>query len=175
MAAFATGLQLGLDVQGVLDSLSRYQPVTGRMEVFNYKGKPAYLNLVKNPTGFNEGLASLRADRGSKDVFIAINDNDADGRDVSWLWDVDFEMLGEDHRSYNRFICCGLRGEEMAVRLKYAGVPADKVTTDENVTQAIKDTLNGSAGAAYLFSTYTALWPVQKIIKAITVEGGAAR
>jgi hypothetical protein len=63
----------------------------------------------------------------------------------------------------------------MAVRLKYAGVPADKVTTDENVTQAIKDTLNGSAGAAYLFSTYTALWPVQKIIKAITVEGGAAR
>lgn len=175
MAAFSTGLQLGLDAQSVLDSLSRYQPVTGRMEVFNYKGKPAYLNLVKNPTGFNEGLASLRADRGSKDVFIAINDNVADGRDVSWLWDVEFEMLGEDHGPYNRFICCGLRGEEMAVRLKYAGVPADKVTINENMTQAVKNTLTGSAGAAYLFSTYTALWPVQKIIKAITGEGGAAR
>jgi len=175
MAAFTTGLQLGLDAQGMLDSLNRYRPVAGRMEVLNYKGKPVYLNLVKNPAGFNEGLATLQADRGSKDVFIALNDNVADGRDVSWLWDVDFEMLGKDHRLYNRFICSGLRGEEMAVRLKYAGIPVEKVTIDDNITQAIKNTLSGGAGAAYLFSSYTALWTVQKAIKSITVEGGAAR
>jgi UDP-N-acetylmuramyl tripeptide synthase len=175
LAAFSVGLHLGLDSGPALDSLGRYRPVTGRMEVFNYKGKLAYLNLVKNPTGFNEGLATLCAAKGSKDVFIAINDNDADGRDVSWLWDVDFEMLGEDHRLFNSFVCCGLRGEEMAVRLKYAGVPINKVSINANMHQAIKSALAGSAGAAYLFSTYTALWPAQKMIKKLAVEGGAAR
>ncbi len=175
VAAFSAGLHLGLDVPGMLESLGRYRPITGRMEEFNYKGKPAYLNLVKNPAGFNEGLAALCAGKGSKDVFIAINDNDADGRDISWLWDVDFEMLGRDHRPYNCFICCGLRGEEMAVRLKYAGVPIEKIIVDADVTRAIKSTLAGGAGSAYLFSTYTALWPIQRIIKTLALEGGAAR
>ena len=63
----------------------------------------------------------------------------------------------------------------MAVRLKYAGIPVEKVTIDDNITPAIKNTLSGGAGAAYLFSSYTALWTVQKAIKSITVEGGAAR
>ena len=80
-----------------------------------------------------------------------------------------------DHRPYNCFICCGLRGEEMAVRLKYAGVPIEKIIVDADVTRAIKSTLAGGAGSAYLFSTYTALWPIQRIIKTLALEGGAAR
>ncbi|OPZ70632.1 MAG: UDP-N-acetylmuramoylalanyl-D-glutamate--2,6-diaminopimelate ligase [Firmicutes bacterium ADurb.Bin456] len=175
VAAFSAGFHLGLDVPGMLESLGRYRPITGRMEKFNYQGKPVYLNLVKNPVGFNESLAALCAGEGSKDVFVAINDNDADGRDISWLWDVDFEMLGRDHRPYNCFICSGLRGEEMAVRLKYAGVPIKKLIVEPDVTRAIKRTLTGGSGSAYLFSTYTALWTAQRIIKTLASEGVAAR
>lgn len=173
LAAFSVGLHLGIDVRTILDSLGHYQPVTGRMERFTYRGTHAFLSLVKNPTGFNEGLAALRAAKGTKDVFIAINDNDADGRDISWLWDVDFEMLGSDHTSFLRFICSGRRGEEMALRLKYAGIPVEKITVKRDLRLAIKSTLAGPADTAYLFSTYTALWPVHKVLEHLATKEGA--
>lgn len=173
LAAFAVGLHLGVNVRTILNSLNKYQPVTGRMERFMYKGKQVYLSLIKNPTGFNEALAALCAAKGTKDVFIAVNDNHADSRDISWLWDVDFEMLGQDHQSFHRFICSGRRGEEMALRLKYAGVPADKITVYRHMRPAIENVLSGRAGASYLFSTYTALWPVHKIVEYLAVKGDA--
>jgi len=172
LAAFLVGLQLGINIQTILDSLSKHRPVTGRMERFNYFGKTVFLSLVKNPTGFNEGIATLRTAGGTKDIFIAINDNDADGRDISWLWDVDFESLGFDHQSYLCFVCSGLRGEEMALRLKYAGVPVEKIIVNRDTRSAIKRVLAGRAGSAYLFSTYTALWPVHKIVKRLASEEG---
>lgn len=172
LAAFSVGLHLGVDVRTILDSLGQYQPVIGRMERFTYKGKHAFLSLVKNPTGFNEGLAALRAAKGTKDVFIAINDNDADGRDISWLWDVDFEILSLDHASYLRFVCSGSRGEEIALRLKYAGVPVEKITVNRDMHLAIKSTLADRAGTSYLFSTYTALWPVHKVLENLATKEG---
>ncbi len=171
LAAFAVGLHLGVNVRTILSSLNKYQPVTGRMERFTYKGKQAYLNLVKNPTGFNVALAALCAARGTKDVFIAVNDNYADSRDISWLWDVDFELLGREHPVFKCFICSGRRAEEVALRLKYAGVPVEKITVGTNMRLAIEQVLSGQADASYLFSTYTALWPVHKILKYLTVKG----
>jgi len=165
LAAFSACLQLGIDVKTILKSLNNYQPVTGRMEKFSYKEKNVYLSLVKNPIGFSEVLAALCAAKGSKDVLIAVNDNDADGKDISWLWDVDFEMLASDHRPIRKLICSGVRGEEMALRLKYAGVPVEKIVVNRDLKVAVKNALNGSAGGAYLFSTYTALWNVHKIVK----------
>lgn len=171
MAAFSVGMQLGIDVQAILSGLKKYQPALGRMEKFKYRNKRAYLNLVKNPTGFNQGLAALYAAQGTKDVFIALNDNYADSRDISWIWDVDFEMLGADHKHLRRFVCSGLRGEDMALRLKYAGVPAEKITVNTDMRRAIKTALNGQAGSTYLFSTYTALRPVHKIVKTMAEKG----
>lgn len=173
LAAFTVGLHLGVNVRTILNSLKKYQPVIGRMERFTYKGKPAYLNLVKNPTGFNEALAPLRVAEGTKDVFIAVNDNFADSRDISWLWDVDFEPLGREHQDYNCFICSGIRAEEMALRLKYAGIPVEKISVNNNMRLAIEQVLSGQADAAYLFATYTALWPVQKLLKILAVGGNA--
>lgn len=173
LAAFAVGLHLGVAPQSILDSLGRYRPVTGRMEKFIYQGKPSYLILVKNPAGFNEALAALSTGEGARDVFIAINDNDADGKDISWLWDVDFEMLGADHRQLLHFTCTGQRGEEMALRLKYAGVPQEKISVCPDPGRAVIETLTGKAAAAYLFCTYTALWPVHKIISELADKGGA--
>ncbi|MEW5762379.1 MAG: Mur ligase family protein [Bacillota bacterium] len=164
LAAFTAGIVLGIDPATATASLGSYTPATGRLQGFLYQGKPVYLNLVKNPAGFNETLNLLLAGRSTRDVFIAINDNDADGRDISWLWDVDFEVLaGAD--DILGFICSGKRGEEMAVRLKYAGVPPRKITVVESLRAAVDRTLNGPGEAAYFLATYTALWPVEKLLR----------
>lgn len=165
LAAFSVGLLLNVQPESILESLRRYRPVTGRMELFKYRGKHVYLILVKNPTGFNEALGVLYSGEETREVFIAINDNDADGKDISWLWDVDFETLGMEHRHLLRFICTGQRGEEMAVRLKYAGVPLEKIIIKNDLNRAIQDIMSGGAGSACLFCTYTALWQVHKIVR----------
>jgi UDP-N-acetylmuramyl tripeptide synthase len=167
MAAFTVGLHLGLDPLLILESLRSYRPVLGRLERFNYKGKSAFLSLVKNPTGFNEGLADMRSMKGTKNIFFAINDNDADGTDISWLWDVDFEALSQDREDFMSFICSGSRGEEIALRLKYAGIPVDKIIVYKDLDQGIKSSLFRYSDIAYLFSTYTALWPVHKILNSL--------
>lgn len=164
LAAFSVGILLGIELEKILQGLKKYKPAIGRMERFNYKGKSAFLNLVKNPTGFNEGITTLLSIKGTKNIFIAINDNDADGRDISWLWDVDFEILGVAHKDIEGFICSGLRGQEMALRLKYAGVPLEKIRVINSMEEAIEEALEGLSENKYLFSTYTALWPAQKIL-----------
>lgn len=164
LAAFTVGVHLGVDIPATLERLEQYRPVTGRMERFCFQGKDAFLSLVKNPTGFNEALGALLAAGGTRDVFIAINDHDADGRDVSWLWDVDFERLALDPGPLLRFTCSGTRGEEMALRLKYAGLPVEKLSVEPDLRLAINEALAGPAGTVYLFTTYTALWPVHSIL-----------
>jgi len=173
MAAFAVGLHLGAKVPLMLKSLRQYRPVLGRLERFSYKGRSAFLSLVKNPTGFNEGLADLRSLRGTKSVFFAINDNAADGRDISWLWDVNFEVLNSGRKDLVSFICSGSRGEEIALRLKYAGIPIDKIVVNKEMGQGIRKVLASRSDMVYLFSTYTALWPVHKILKSLADKEGA--
>lgn len=164
LAAFSIGYKLGIPLETIKKGLNNYQPAIGRMETFLYKDKPVVLNLVKNPTGFNEGVTTLLSITGRKNVFMAVNDNDADGRDISWLWDVDFEHLANVHQQVEHFICSGLRGEEMALRLKYAGVPLEKITVIKDMKEAIQQVLEGLGESSFLFSTYTALWPAQKIL-----------
>lgn len=170
LAAFSTGIKLGVSADQIVSGLAAYRPAIGRMESFSYHGKQAFLNLVKNPTGYNEGLATLLSFNQTKDVFMALNDNDADGRDISWLWDVDFEYLGAHHQPVLSFVCSGTRGFEMAMRLKYAGVPAAKIKVVDDLASAIKTALQGSAEMTYLFSTYTVLWAAQKILLACEKE-----
>jgi UDP-N-acetylmuramyl tripeptide synthase len=164
LAAFTASLVLGVDPEAALAGLKMYSPATGRMELFAYGDKKVTLTLVKNPTGFNQALAGLIAGKPGQDVMIAINDNDADGRDISWLWDVDFEILAQHLDKFNFFICTGKRAEEMALRLKYAGVPVSALHIERDYQRAIDGVLNGRGAAAGLLATYTALWPVEKIL-----------
>jgi UDP-N-acetylmuramyl tripeptide synthase len=164
LAAYSTALLLDMDPQRAAVFLKGYRPATGRMERFDYRGKQVYLNLVKNPTGFNEGIGALvEMSDGGLDVMIAINDNDADGRDISWLWDVDFEILADCQDRIN-FVCSGLRAEEMALRLKYAGIQEFRLMVESDFNEAVSRVLNGGAGKACILSTYTALWPVERIL-----------
>lgn len=165
LAAYSTALLLGMDPQRSADLLLGYQPATGRMERFLFHGKPVFLNLVKNPTGFNEGLGALVGMAESRmDVMIAINDNDADGRDISWLWDVDFEILEGCQDKFRLLVCSGQRAEEMALRLKYAGVSEIKLKVVNDFKEAVKRVLEGEAPKSYILATYTALWPVERIL-----------
>lgn len=173
LAVFAVCSFLGLKPGAVLEALWLYRPVTGRMEMFTCAGKSAVLCLVKNPAGFNEGLADLVNVPGTVDVFIAVNDNFADGRDISWLWDVDFEVLENRHSRLLRFVCSGLRGEEMALRLKYAGIPVEKIIIRENIADAVKCALAGEAGKVYLFCTYSALWPAYNVLSKLSDKESA--
>lgn len=175
LAALSAALVLGIKPGIAAGVLLNYLPATGRMDRFDYDGKPLLLNLVKNPTGFNQALAALVNQDKRQDVLIAINDNAADGRDISWLWDVDFEVLEETQDKFASFICTGQRAEEMAVRLKYAGVSLEKIFVCGNMEEAVTKVISGNAEMGFLLATYTALWPVEAILskKAKRVEDRA--
>jgi len=174
LAAFTAGLALGVGALETAASLSCYEPATGRLQNFRYGSKQVFLNLVKNPAGFNESLTLLLSAPFKKDVFIAINDNAADGRDISWLWDVDFEALAPAADSLVRFYCSGRRAEEMGVRLKYAGLPLQRILIRPDLRQAVNEALHGEGEAVYFLATYTALWPVEKELRRLLDRKGVS-
>jgi len=131
--------------------------------------REAFLLLIKNPVGFNEILRTFVASDDARHVLIAINDNHADGRDVSWLWDVDFEMLAEARvegrtKGASPFMVAGIRAEDMAVRLKYADLPVGSVIPDlkEAITAALVATPPGET--LYVLPTYTAMLEIRKTL-----------
>lgn len=121
LAAIAAARTLGFSEDAIAAGLAQYQPAFGRLERVSYRGITFTLALAKNPTGFNEVIHMVSELEKLDAVLIGINDLDADGRDVSWLWDVDFEVLAGDCRHFS-VIASGLRGHDLAVRMKYAGL-----------------------------------------------------
>ncbi|GMA49455.1 UDP-N-acetylmuramyl peptide synthase [Alicyclobacillus contaminans] len=162
LAALAAARVVGLDIASVQAGFRRYEPPLGRMQAFE-TSPPTVLNLIKNPTGCDSVLQTIRADGDTKVVCIAINDNAADGKDVSWLWDADFELLTEDPKTV-RYVTTGLRAEDMALRLKYAGCPTDAVVSIPDLATALDEALLQAdaceAKTVYVLSTYTALYPI---------------
>jgi UDP-N-acetylmuramyl tripeptide synthase len=129
LAATAVARVLGVGPRPILSTLQRFEAAFGRLERVAYRGRTLTLALAKNPVGFNEVLRMITAEPRAQPLVIAINDLDADGRDVSWLWDVDFEVLADPRHTAPVF-AAGIRGHDLAVRLKYAGVPAARARAD---------------------------------------------
>ena len=107
-------------LQGAIDA---FDPQNGRLQTYDLAGRRVLLNLAKNPTGFNQNLKIVAQDPAPKVVAFFINDKEADGRDVSWLWDIDFEELAQAGPLVA--YAGGIRSRDMAVRLKYAGIAAE--------------------------------------------------
>jgi UDP-N-acetylmuramyl tripeptide synthase len=158
-AAIAAASELGVPAETIVRALAGYRSAFGRIERLTYRGRQLTLALVKNPVGFNETLRmlTLATDGLTTPTLIAINDLDADGRDVSWLWDVDFEMLAEGTAP---IATTGIRGPDMANRLKYAGLPGTRIESLPadlaSGLDAFVDSLSDGA-EGYLLLTYTAL------------------
>lgn len=145
-------------------ALTEFRPQAGRMETFIIKGKRVVLILVKNPTGLNQSLSMLSLDRASKNLFLALNDNAADGRDISWIWDAEVEVIAGEERLINRIICSGQRSGDMAVRIKYAGIDTEKITIQPDLQTGIEQTILLDSEVSYILCTYTALFASRKIL-----------
>src|SRR3954452_16487556 len=155
LAATAAALELGVPLDGVREGLAGASAVFGRVETIPVAGRDVSILLVKNPAGANEVLRTLTLEDGSLDLWLALNDGIADGRDVSWIWDADFEVLAGRVR---RVMCSGTRAEEMALRLKYAGVDAP-IAVERDLGESLDLAVaNGDPSRPlYALPTYTAL------------------
>ena len=162
VAAAAAALELGASLDHVKASLEAQAAAFGRVETIPVDGRDVSILLVKNPAGANEVLRTLTLEGRELDLWIALNDKIADGRDVSWVWDADFEVLAGRVR---RATCSGTRAEEMALRLKYAGIDAE-LEVERDLWRSLASAVAGVAPGGRLFAlpTYTALLELRDLL-----------
>ncbi|MBE3590054.1 MAG: DUF1727 domain-containing protein [Firmicutes bacterium] len=179
LAAIAMARLQGVPDSAVEEALRRYRGPLGRMQV--YGTDPAsVLNLVKNPAGCDTVLETLCGEDVDKVLCIAINDLAADGRDVSWLWDADFERIPERGRAV-LCVTTGLRAEDMALRLKYAGYPTGRLEVVPDPDAALDRSLEAARAhgvpVVHVLATYTALYPMAEALRrrAAAAEPAPAR
>ncbi|MBP3885476.1 MAG: DUF1727 domain-containing protein [Olsenella sp.] len=163
LAAFAAATLAGVDAKTFQQAIDSYHPENGRLQHFVVDGRDVVLNLAKNPTGFNQNISLLLADERPKAVYFAINDNFNDGKDISWIWDVDFERLAGQERL--AAICGGTRAGDVQVRMKYAGIEA-------SVANLVDGALAQVAGLPkemplYVLTNYSALWPAKATLERV--------
>jgi UDP-N-acetylmuramyl tripeptide synthase len=166
LAAVAAGIELGIDPERIATALGSMRAAFGRVETIDVGGAPVSILLIKNPAGANEVLRTLRLEAGEGDgdgidLWIALNDRIADGRDVSWVWDADFELLGG---SVRRVTCAGTRAPEMALRLKYAGWPEERIVVEPEIEASLDAAVAAAPGRLFALPTYTALLELRKLL-----------
>jgi UDP-N-acetylmuramyl tripeptide synthase len=162
LAATAAALELGVSTEQIGAALSTFAAAFGRVERLQVGGRELAILLVKNPAGANEVLRTLTLEDGALDIWIALNDGIADGRDISWIWDADFELLAG---RIGHITCSGTRAEEMALRLKYAGVDAP-IAVERELGRSLDSAvaLNGDGRPLYALPTYTALLELRDLL-----------
>ena len=190
LAAISAALKLGVEAERVAAALAGMRAAFGRVETIPVGDKSVSILLIKNPAGANEVLRTLKLeaerplpgvssqkssdsdanceltgraadDGGQIDLWIALNDRIADGRDVSWVWDADFEVLTGAVR---RVTCAGTRAPEMALRLKYAGWPEDSIVVEPDIATSLDAAVAASPGRIFALPTYTALLELRKLL-----------
>ncbi|MDR3540659.1 MAG: MurT ligase domain-containing protein [Desulfosporosinus sp.] len=167
LAALTAARHLGLNDGLIKKGLQEFIPQAGRMERFYLPEGEITLTLVKNPTGFDQVIQTMLGVDKPLCIMIGINDLAADGRDISWLWDVNFERLGTYEARIRQVICTGLRAEDIALRLKYAGVTEGKLILEHTLTGALDllQTNRAEEEVAFILPTYTLLFPVREILE----------
>ena len=161
LGAAALSLQLGAPLDAVVAGLQGVAPAFGRAETVDLGGRPTSILLVKNPAGANEVLRTLSLEADQLDLFGVLNDNTADGRDISWVWDADWELLAP---SVRRMTCSGTRAAELALRMKYAGVDAGRLRVVPPLADGLDAALAAGDGPLYALPTYTALLELRDLL-----------
>ncbi|MCD8390994.1 MAG: MurT ligase domain-containing protein [Firmicutes bacterium] len=159
---------LGEGTQNFGRLLEEYKPQIGRMQEFVFAEKPVILSLSKNPAGFNQAITTVNTDKRKKDVIIAINDKANDGRDVSWLWDVDFDKIKDEN--LNLLITTGIRVWDISLRFKYEDINVDLVT--DSMREAVEKCLASDSEVCYVLVNYTALYPTEGVLKNLLKREG---
>jgi lipid II isoglutaminyl synthase (glutamine-hydrolysing) len=163
LAAITAGLRSGISLERIREGLETVRAVFGRVETIEVSGTPVSILLIKNPAGANEVLRtlSLESADGGLDIWIALNDKIADGRDVSWIWDADFELLSGQVR---RVVCSGTRAPEMALRLKYAGWPQGSIEVTPEIGGSLDQAVAEAPRRLFALPTYTALLELRTLL-----------
>jgi UDP-N-acetylmuramyl tripeptide synthase len=164
LAAVAASSTMGIRRDTIARGMETFTAAFGRLERIQVEDRQLFLALVKNPVGFTEVLRTVLASEGRRTLLIAINDLFADGTDVSWLWDVEFERLAG---RVNVAVCSGLRAEDMAVRLKYAGVEPERIKVERDPRRAIELALSAAEPeeTIYALPTYTAMLALREVLR----------
>jgi UDP-N-acetylmuramyl tripeptide synthase len=163
LAAIAAALELGVEAGKIAPALGEMRGAFGRVETVEIDATPVSILLIKNPAGTNEVLRTLQLEAADRDLdlWIGLNDRIADGRDVSWIWDADFELLAGAVR---RVTCAGTRAPEMALRLKYAGWPEGSIAAEPEIEASLDSAVAQAPGALFALPTYTALLDLHKLL-----------
>lgn len=138
LAALAVGMLVGNDLHRMITVLNKVTPSYGRSEYFNYRGASVFLFLVKNPVGFNHIIHLLSQSQGEKRLLFLLNDLTADGKDVSWIWDVSLENIWKIP-GIKETVTSGTRAGDMALRVKYSNPPPMTLTVDYSTHRAYKE------------------------------------
>jgi UDP-N-acetylmuramyl tripeptide synthase len=170
LGAAALALALGASLDDVAAGLHAVSPAFGRAETVRLDGRELSILLVKNPAGANEVLRTLALEPGEHDLLAILNDNVADGRDVSWVWDADFEVLAGRVRHVT---CSGTRAAEMALRLKYAGVAPDRIAVAPGLDAGLDRALRDGDGRLFALPTYTAMLGLRDLLVARGAAGSS--
>jgi UDP-N-acetylmuramyl tripeptide synthase len=162
LGAAALCLSLAVPPDVVVAGLGEVRAAFGRAERIAIRDVELQVLLIKNPAGANEILRTLVIEPDSLDLLAVLNDRTADGHDVSWVWDADFEMLADRVRQVT---CAGTRAAELAVRLKYAGVPPERLHVVPDVAVALDQAIaDAPSGRLYALPTYTALLELRALL-----------
>ncbi|MCJ1656013.1 Mur ligase family protein [Staphylococcus sp. NRL 16/872] len=167
IAAYSVLRELGLNDESIRKGFETYTSDNGRMQYFKLNGKEAMINLAKNPAGMNASLSVGEQLEGQKVYVISLNDNAADGRDTSWIYDADFEKLSE--QDIEAIIVTGTRAEELQLRLKLAEVTVP-IVLEKDIYKATALTMNYS-GFTVAIPNYTSLSPMLEQLNRSFVGG----
>ena len=191
LAAATLATALDVSLQSIVAGLHATRAAFGRAETVTLAptqlgdragapspGRELRILLVKNPAGANEVLRTLALEPGQHDLLGVLNDRIADGRDVSWIWDADFELLADRIR---RVTCAGTRAPELALRLKYAGVHAERITVEPDLERALQraaadrpgDGARQDVPPLFALPTYTAMLSLRELLVARGEAGDA--
>ncbi len=148
-----------IDTKFIQEALSKFILNNGRLEEVNIKGVPTIINLAKNPTGCNVSLRILNEDDEEKELLFVLNDKLADGQDVSWIWDINFDTLN----NVKRIVTSGTRAYDLAIRIKTSGFDETKIEPYLNLHEAI-ESLYKTNTPKYVIANYTSLQPTRKAL-----------
>lgn len=162
IATAAAGYVLGIRDEVLVNALNSFECGFGRMEKFTVKDTDIRMILIKNPAGCNQVLNFLSNNTAPSLFIVALNDRFADGTDISWIWDVDFEKLNQLSDKLTEIWVTGRRADEMAMRFKYAGIPVEKIKVIKDYGELIEKAVAQPA-PVYIMPTYTAMLDIREI------------
>jgi UDP-N-acetylmuramyl tripeptide synthase len=166
MATISFAFENKLDYSYVKKRIENFDFRLGRMETFNFSNKKVILVLSKNPVGLSEVLSTIVNDNNKKSVMFVLNDEPADGQDISWIYDADIEQIANDP-NINKFYASGTRSYEVLLRLKYGGFPMKnsyKFPKNYDLKKELVEVINDDNPVSYIIGTFTAVPKIRKIL-----------